>query len=669
MTWRSRRTAPARPTSAPFVIASLALVVTLTSPSPTPAAAQDIAEPSVRIVDQTTFVPADGVFHLVVDVEAPAPPPAPTDTGAAAGEPVSPPQPWLSVTFHSRLETEAAMGRRSGQALNRLPPLPLNRAPRTEAGWIELTIPIRSSSSFDDQERVLLPLPGVYPVTVELRDEAGVLATVGTHLVRLPIETADEPTEPTDGPVEVSLVLDVTTAEGLTVTDLTHLLAAHPTVPLTIVLDQGAVNQLRGDAQASRDLAAALDGRPVLVTPTLDLDPSAMVEIGQRDLYLAAARADRQAIVELGLQPAEGTALLSSPLTAGGIDLLAELGVRSALDVGDGGTGGGILAGDGGSGDERSGDGGSGDGPEVQVIRPDRDLNRILAGDGQPPPLEAGPVRANRALSRLSLRRQLDDGAVVVGGPDLGVDPLPAVDAFLRSLSQPGAPQPVPLAAVSGGPALRLAERPQQDLAPAAEVVDRIRRLLEAYESSYVSRGTEPIDYLQRLAGALTVQRNPEDRLRALTLIVGQLEEDLGVIHIHDPQPVTLAARSSPIPLVIENRGADPRRVVLRFRGDRVLSADDGRRIVVQPGTSSIDVEVEARSLGASPLEVTVWSGDESVLLSEARFEIRSTAVPGLGLLISLSALAMLGAWWVVDHRRRRRREGGETAEPAPSTV
>lgn len=625
-------------------------------------------EPSVRIVDQTTFVPADGIFDLLLDVTRPSP--DPDDAAVDGGD-----HPSLSITFHERLETESGVEQPPGQPLHRLDPIALDRAPRDEVGRVRLTIPIRSSAAFDDQERVLLPEPGVYPITIELRDGDGPLAAARTELVRQPIETDDSPTEI---PVEVAVVLNVTSAEGLSVGDAIDLLVAHPAVPLTVVLDQGVVTQLQGAPESAQALAGALAERPVLAVPTLDLDPSAMAEIGQEDLYLAAARSDRQAIIDLGLQPATGIALLDSPLTEDGIGVLAQLGVRSVLDVSDRLVGSGVI--DSGLADPSR---------PVQVIRTDSDLNQVLRG-GTGISTEPGPHRAIRALARLTLRRQIDDSPVVIGGPALGVDPKPVLDAFLRSLSRAGAPQPVGLVDVAGGPSLRVAERPRQDLAPVAVLVDEIRLTVAAYESSHVSGGTLPDDYRQRLAGALTLQRNPEDRLRALTLIANQLAGELGAIQIHQPQPVTLAARSAPIPLVIENTSPGLRRVVLRFRGDRVTTDADGQQLVVQPGTSSFDIEIEARSLGASPLEVSAWSGDESVLLAETRFEIRSTAVPGLGLLISLSALALLGLWWIVDHRRRHPddreapldltpgqdhpvdrpgRPGGETTELTPTSV
>ncbi len=621
-------------------MAALALLGAATAGglSPSRAAGQGIEpQPTVRIVSQTTFVPADGAIELLVEVDGVdglAIRPGAVGAEADAGNDVGP---ELSVTFFGRLETENQVDLPPSQPLNRLPGITLDRAPRTPEGQVRLMIPIRSGSSFDDQDRVLLPEPGVYPLTVELRDADGPLASARTHLVRQPIETADEPAQ---APVEVGVVLHVTSAEGLSVEQAAALLTQHPTVPLTVVLDTGLVNRLRAEPETAATLAAALGGRPVLTAPTIDLDPSALAEIGHGDLYLTAAEADRRALADLGLQPAVGQALLSAPLTDAGLAVLRREGVDAVLDLGDRFLGTGVI---------------DGQGRAIEVIRTDADLNRILRGDDPPAMVETGPHRANRVLARLSLRREVDDQPVVIGGPALGVDPAPALTAFLAALSQPGAPRPIPLSAVRGGPNLRTAERPQQDLSPVAGLVDGLRDRLVTYESFHLGGGTDPDDYRQRLVGALTRQRNPDDRLQALTLIANQLRADLGTIHIHQPQPVTLAARSASIPLVVDNTSAGPRHVLLEFRGDRVVSPDDGRLLLVQPGTSSIDIEVEARSLGVSPLEVVAWTPDGSVELTRARFEIRSTAVPGLGLLVSIGALGLLGLWWIVDHRRRRR--------------
>ncbi|MEL6981704.1 MAG: hypothetical protein AAFO29_04700, partial [Actinomycetota bacterium] len=163
----------------------------------------DASQATIRIVDQSTFVPADGTFDAVVDLELP-------ESLDSTGGP-----PFLSVTFFGRLSSERSVDEPPTEALKRTPALAVDRAPRTQAGHVQLSIPIRSASRFDDQDRVLLSEPGVYPVTIELRDADGPLASVRTHLVRQPIETADEPSEATT-PLDVAILLNVTTSEGLT---------------------------------------------------------------------------------------------------------------------------------------------------------------------------------------------------------------------------------------------------------------------------------------------------------------------------------------------------------------------------------------------------------------------------------------------------------------------
>lgn len=623
-----------------------AIAVLLAAAGPASASAGAAAQgeqdqPSIRIVDQTTFVPADGAFDLIIDLAAPASLVTSNET-------------FLSVTFFGRLDSERGVDEPPTEAIKRTPSIAIDRVPRTQAGHLRLSLPIRSSSRFDDQDRVLLREPGVYPVTIELRDAEGPLASARTHLVRQPIETDDQPTV-ASAPVEVAVVLNIAAAEGLTAPAAIALLTEHQALPLTVVLDPGIVNQLRSDPATTQALVDALAGRPVLTTPTIDLDPSALAEIGQGELYLNAAEADRQALIDLGLQPADDIALLTSPLTKAGIDLLGGQGIGTVLDLGDRALSSGVI---------------DPDDQAIDLIRPDRELNEILRGDDGMPEAGSGPVRANRVLARLTLRRDIDDRPVVLGGSAIGVDPTPVLSAFLRSLSQPGAPRPVPLSAVRGGPSLRTAEQAQQDLVPVGALIEGIQGRLDTYASFDRSSGTLPDEYRQRLVGALTGQRNPQDRVRALNLIASQLDDDFSDIHIHQPQPVTLAARSAPIPLVIDNNAAAARHVVLQFRGDRVVSPDDGRLLRIEPGTSSIDIEVEARSLGVSPLEVSVWTPDGSVELAKARFEIRSTAVPGLGLLVSLSALTLLGLWWFLDHRGRRRdpvvidADGGPSADP-----
>lgn len=602
----------------------------------------------LEVVDQSTFVAADGALYLDLAIDLGGSSGA--DPGPTPGRRPGPSREdryFVAVTVYGMLETEAAVSEPLSQPLNRLDPIDLEDVPSNQPGRYQLEVPIRSGAQFDDRNRLLLPNPGVYPVSIELRSDGGPVASARTHLVRLPQVTNQD--GPVDEPLPVAIVLNVYTAEGLTITDVQQILTDHPSVPLTVVLQQGVENQLRSDPELAAGFAAALAGRPVLAVPAIDLDPSALAEIGQADLYAAAATAARSDLLALGLTSAGSITLLDAPLTEAGAAVVGGVGFRSVLDTGSGSAVGGRL------GTDRLGAGGR----RLQVVRLDHQLSQILGGGTD------GPHRANRVLAKLTMRGLVDDAPVVLGGSALGVDPGPSINAFLRALSQPGAPRPILVSEVTNGPSLRVAERPEQNLMPVSDLLEAVQDKLVTYEGFFGGGGNTPDQYRDQILSALTRQRNPRDRRRALELIDSRLDDDMAVIELHDGQPVTLAARAAPIPITVENSSAGPRAVMLQFRSDKVVATEDRQLVTIGPGTSSIDVELETRSLGVSPLEVSVWTPDGATLLADTRFEIRSTAVPGLGLLVSSGAVGLLGAWWIVDIRRRRASSADTPADGA----
>ena len=589
----------------------------------------------LEVVDQTTFVAADGTFGLDLALE-------PVDLLLAAPESYE-----ISVTVYGRLEDESEVDEPLTQPLNRLPPFPVDGLLSSSNGRFHLDVPIRSGDPFDNLDRVLLPLPGVYPVSIELRTATGPIAAARTHLVRLPKVSNEEDALTADGTradastddttvsssLPVAIVLNVSAAEGLTLDDVEQLLIRHPTTPLTVVLEPGVVNLLRADPVRAGRFAVAVGGRPTLAVPTVDLDPSALVEIDESDLYAEANRATRSDLRSLSLTPADDVAILGAPLTQAGADVLSDLGVRTVLDTE--GQSGGVFQ--------------LGSGPDpLRVVRFDQDLGEILGGGSD------GPHRANRVLARMTLRGLTDDSPVVIGGSTLGVDPLRSINAFLRSLRQPGAPRPILLTETPLGPTIRLAERPEQDLGQIIGVLAQVESRLETYETFHSDGGNTPAHYRQQILAGLTRQRNPLDRSRALASIRTQLDEDLGVVTLQEGQPVTLAARSAPIPIGLESSAIGSRNVMLRFASEKVVATEAEQVVSIEPGASSINVEFETRALGVSPLEVSVWTPDGERLLANTRFEIRSTAIPGFGLLMSIVAVGLLGAWWVLDARKRR---------------
>jgi hypothetical protein len=122
-------------------------------------------------------------------------------------------------------------------------------------------------------------------------------------------------------------------------------------------------------------------------------------------------------------------------------------------------------------------------------------------------------------------------------------------------------------------------------------------------------------------------------------------------------QIVTLTSRSGKVPLNIENRLQVPARVHVSLRSAK-LDFPDGAEFdqVLAPGTTTrIDARVTTRASGAFPLEVIVTSADTVTPVTQARFTVRSTAISGIGLIISIGAGVFLLLWWLRHYRTARR--------------
>jgi hypothetical protein len=128
-------------------------------------------------------------------------------------------------------------------------------------------------------------------------------------------------------------------------------------------------------------------------------------------------------------------------------------------------------------------------------------------------------------------------------------------------------------------------------------------------------------------------------------------------IHAPDTFRITLTDREGVIPLTITNEldEAVPVRVQL---SSNQLEFLDGNEIEVEvpPGSERFDVRVQTRTSGAFPLHITLTSLDGEVILDQTTFDVRSTAISGVGLLLSIGAGLFLVLWWF-RHWRRSRRE------------
>ena len=74
-----------------------------------------------------------------------------------------------------------------------------------------------------------------------------------------------------------------------------------------------------------------------------------------------------------------------------------------------------------------------------------------------------------------------------------------------------------------------------------------------------------------------------------------------------------------------------------------------------------------ARASGAFPLRITVTSPDGVLTVGRAQVTVRSTAVSGVGVVLSVGALLVLVVWWARHWRSvRRNRRLVDPEAPVP---
>ena len=132
---------------------------------------------------------------------------------------------------------------------------------------------------------------------------------------------------------------------------------------------------------------------------------------------------------------------------------------------------------------------------------------------------------------------------------------------------------------------------------------------------------------------------------------------------------LTLTARDGTVPLTIDNTTGLPVHATIHLRSQK-LDFPDGETIpvVLTEPTQRVDVQVRALASGAFPLEIEVTSPDGRSSLAASRYTIRSTAVSGAGLVLSIGAGTFLVVWWARHWHRTRRSAKLVAADAGPAS-
>jgi hypothetical protein len=664
-----RRPITGRPITGRTVTALAALLVVLLTVPPAAAQEEDddgdardrSPRASLALASQTSWVAPSGEFAMRIGTEG-----------------VSADDAELRVTVHERLTSRSAFaltaaGRVLGDPVLRMPAVPLTELDRDPAGAVSVRIRLRDADDPFDAERLRLGAAGVYPVRVELRDGDGTLDAFTTHLVRAP-GNADRAV-----PLDVSLVLPVEADLALQPDGEVDLPRRHldavgttigalertPDVPLVVDPSPETLDALDADPTGAGGdlldtLSRSLDDRQVLARPFVPIDVTAFVGAQLEDE--AAAQFTRGAEITgdlLDLRPDGRTFIASQPITEAGLDRLREVGIdqvvlrEEALEP---------------------------------LVRPLTLTSPFVVETAEGRRLSAAsadaaltghfqavdPVLgAHHLLADLSVLFFDSPGVaqrgVVVLPPDNWTPSDVFLEVLMEGLSQAPILRPTVLDDLLADVATATDDDGEllvRDLVPGeASSLDRVAGAMQLVRLRLLGyRSMLPSDedvygvLEKRLLAAQAEGISANRRAAYLQGVNRAIDDDIGLIEAPGRQAVTLTAREGEIPLTFRNATGRPVVVTVQLQSDKLEFPEGATRtLTLADRSTTLRFEVRARTSGAFPLRVSVASPACCLELTRTRFTVRSTAVSGVGVFLSIGAAAFLLVWWLSHFRSVRR--------------
>ncbi len=505
--------------------------------------------------------------------------------------------------------------------------------------------------------------PGALIVVIDLMSEDVILDTLITHIL------VDGPSPNVRRKLSIALIHDMrqplaARSDGSTVLDEDSLAASlefpatRPETPIAMRINAETVEAIEATESSNGgptidSVRTLLSTQQLFLEPWVDLDEEAWRAVGEPDTVLAQYDRGRSSTeAHLATSPT-GIVRLDTDATANTITLLRSAGatgllvdtgqVRLSPAVGDLHNPVQLL-----DSNELA----------IQTVVTDSAILDTLSGSDS-------ELAAQRAVVELAIdaRNLLIDGAEVIDITDL--DPV-ALDVLLEGIAASDQLEIInleeafsqPFARGFNGTALsaRLNSDPAPNLASAAADLQLTRSALDSY-SSMVAPAEAPIIPLRHLLEAsVSSSLQAEDVDLFTSEVFDAISKGTQGITVIEGGRVTLASRTADLPLRIRNDQSLPITVNMFLSSEKLRFPNgDHLTITLAPGDNALTVTVEAITSGDARVTTTLTSPDGKLELARGNVNIRSTAISGLGLIISLVALAILSTWWIRTILRVRR--------------
>jgi len=409
------------------------------------------------------------------------------------------------------------------------------------------------------------------------------------------------------------------------------------------------------------DIRDLLSIHTLSATPQVPLNPSAIAHIGFQDLF-ARQLTTGEDITSTLMQrtPSRDAMVLSDPLTTGGAALLRDLGTRqvvltpSAQKSFDAPLDSGVpyLT--------QLPDGGS-----LGIYGTDARYAGVMANEALTPLDRATRITAELIIQREELSftsPQAQQHQVLLSSSNGEIGNGAVLRQLFRIIgSSPVlafASQPVFPQATATSPPVTLRRAEDTSLDALKVALDKL--LPRIANTSSMLLANDPRIATWNTLTAVSAARTTTESQRATYLedISSSLSAIRHAVSLPQSANFTLSGHNSEIRLQVKNTSASPMKVILRYRSAK-LTFPEAFQLVDLPANSStnIAVKVVARSNGRFPVYFQLFTPTgNSPLSEELKVTARVSALAGLGLVVSATAILVLLTWWAHNWRSRRRR-------------
>lgn len=631
--------------------------------------------PMIRLIAQGPVVTEDGRLRLDFAVESPDSRPLPAGLGVA-------------ITVHRRARTRAQFrstltGENLGAVLGLVTPTPVSSDGRTEQFVpVELRIGPPSPTC---PTCIRLDNDGVYPVNVELRNlrTDDVVDRLTTHVIR----TTNVTTERRRLKVALVVPLHLPPVSGQAVVatrsfvERIEAMAGRPLVPLSVAPTPETVEALarRPDDLLLAQIRASLAGREVLASPYVRWSTS-LFDRAQLTDELAAQTALGVDVLRtaLGVEPTPGVLIAGDRIPSA--DGVSRAGINIVIaDAGDVKASAGQVSPAGGP--VLLNLGGETPTPAKIMLVLDGDIEGELTRLRDPARRGGEDVlRAQHILADLTMiaatrtarglaiqipedtpQATLDALLAGLGTTNPIIEPVTITDLARLPLQTRDA---VPMVVTRASSVL-----PAGSALPAGDVlaITGVRNRLTGFLSLFLGPAPDQIALSRKISRLVAADLSAADRRRRINDANRTVAGLLGQVRLSTPDQLTVTARNAIVPIGVINDTGLPIRVFVTVRSSSVRLRDSGvvvdaigtteirQQIDVPARVGESEVAIETRGPGSFSMvaRLTTPSG---LALASGRYRLRSTAVSGLGTVLTLGSLIVLLTWWFRWGRAARRR-------------